>query len=145
MKYILILALTMLSLHAQIDEKEMFAKVKSNSADLYSRPYECSKKKVAYYSKGDMIEIFYCDKYQWCKTTDGFVKKNLLRLPEPLVKQDKKMPQHIEIIEAPVVAEIQTKSTQELEVVDVAIDETMGAYEEYFSDDSIKVIFEEKK
>jgi len=147
MKYILIFALTVFSLQAQIDEKEMYAKVKSQSADLYARPYQCAKKKVAYFSKGDMIEISYCDKYKWCKTKNGFVKKNLLRLPEPLVKQDKKMPEKIEVITPPVVAEVETNSTTEVitELVDVTIVENIGAYEEYFSDDSAKVVFEEKK
>jgi len=92
MKYILLLTLTWLTLSAQIDEKQMYAKVTSTNADLYQKPYECSKKKENFFKKGDMVEVLYCDKYQWCKTKNGFVKKNLLRLPEPLVKQDKKMP-----------------------------------------------------
>jgi len=147
MKYILILAFVILSLHAQIDEKEMYAKVKSQSADLYAKPYQCAKKKVAYFSKGDMIEISYCDRYKWCKTKNGFVKKNLLRLPEPLAKQDKKMPEKIEVITPPLVAEVETNATTEVidELVDVTIVENIGAYEEYFSGDSVKVIFKEKK
>ena len=147
MKYILILAFVILSLHAQIDKKEMYAKVKSQSADLYAKPYQCAKKKVAYFSKGDMIEISYCDRYKWCKTKNGFVKKNLLRLPEPLAKQDKKMPEKIEVITPPLVAEVETNATTEVidELVDVTIVENIGAYEEYFSGDSVKVIFKEKK
>ena len=143
-----------LSLYADIDKIQMYAQVKSKSADLYHNPYECAEKKLAYFKKGDMIEIEYCNKYRWCKTTKGFVKKDLLRLPEPLRKQDKPMPssimkprevkpvQRVEIIAEPVIIEQSNSSAQVVKVVPQK--KKLDAYDEYFKDKSVKVIFKEQ-
>lgn len=141
------------SLYANIDEIEMYAQVKSKSADLYHNPYECAKKKVAYFKQGDMIEIEYCNKYRWCKTKKGFVKKDLLRLPEPLRRQDKPMPsavmkpkevkkiQKVELIAGPVII---NESNSVAQVVEIVSEKKLDAYDEYFIDESAKVIFKEK-
>lgn len=155
MRYIFLIAVMILSLDAKIEQKEMYAQVKSKSADLYHRPYECAQKKENFFKKGDMIEIEYCNKYRWCKTTNGFVKKDLLRLPEPLRSQDKPLPdarmvprvvkqeKAVELIAEPVVVE-QSDAVAEVLHVEEQEREKLGAYSEYFKDDSAKVIFKEQ-
>lgn len=142
-----------LTLNAQIDEKQMYGKVNAKSIDLYSKPYECSEKKVGYYKKGDMIAIEYCNGYKWCKAENGYVKKDLLRLPKPLLSQNKplvkapvvvkKEVKVVELISEPVVIDVTDASTKTQEVVNSV--EVKDAYDEYFSNDSAKVIFTEVK
>ncbi len=149
------MVLLLLSLYADIDKIQMYAKVKSKSADLYHHPYECAKKKPAFFKRGDMIKIEYCNKYRWCKTTNGFVKKDLLRLPEPLRKEDRPLPSSImiprkikpvrkvEIIADPVSTQ-QTNSSKKIIEVVPRLEKKLDAYDEYFQNKSIKVIFKEQ-
>lgn len=154
MRYIFLITVIILSLNAEIDRKEMYAQVKSKSADLYHHPYECAQKKENFFKKGDMIEIEYCNKYRWCKTTNGFVKKDLLRLPEPLRSQDKPLPdarmvprvlkkelQRVELIAEPIIVQ-KTNSSEEIAPV-IQESKRLDAYDEYFSEQSAKVIFKE--
>ena len=145
----------LLSLHADIDKIQMYAKVKATSADLYHRPYECSKKKHAFFRRGDMIKIEYCNKYKWCKTTNGFVKKDLLILPEPLRKENYPIPnpimiprkikpvQKVEIIDNPIVTQVSNLSKKRTQVT-TPLKKKLDAYDEYFKNTSTKVIFKEQ-
>lgn len=155
MKYILLITLMFLTLNAKIDEKQMYAKVNAKSVDLYSKPYECSKKKVGYYKQGDMIAIEYCNGYKWCKAPNGYVKKDLLRLPQPLLSQNKplvksaplvrkKEVKEVELISEPVIIEV-TDANSEVEEIVNAVEIEKDAYDEYFSGESAKVIFREVK
>ena len=94
MKYILIFVLLFLSLHAEVEKKQMYAKVLSDVANLYSIPDKNGEKKFNYFKNGDMIPIEYCDKTSWCKTVNGYVEKNLLRIPEPILKNSVVMPRY---------------------------------------------------
>jgi len=94
MKYILTIAFMFLSLGAQIENKQMYAQVTSMEADLYIIPSENGTKKAHYFKKGDMIPIEYCDKSNWCKTPDGYVKKKLLLIPEPILRNVVVMPKY---------------------------------------------------
>ena len=155
MKYIFLMMSILLSLHADIDKIQMYAKVKATSADLYHRPYECSKKKHAFFRRGDMIKIEYCNKYKWCKTTHGFVKKDLLILPEPLRKENYPIPnpimiprkikpvQKVEIIAEPVIVQENNESKKIIEVTP-HLEKKLDAYDEYFKESSTKIIFKEQ-
>jgi len=116
MKYILILAFMFLSLEAQIENKQMYAKVISNMADLYHIPSEYGEKKVNYFKKGDMLPIEYCDKSSWCKISNGYVQKQLLRIPEPILKNVVKMPKYkreiIKEVQSEPVVVLTKKTTQ---------------------------------
>lgn len=138
-----------LSLFAKIEEKQVYATLKAKHADLYQKPYQCAKKKVNYFKKGDRIKIFSCDKYQWCKTEHGFVKKNLLLLPQSFIQKQKKM-QKVELIPSPITPspmrqsstdKIQTKALIKGKIEKQPLD----AYDEYFSGESKKVIFQGEK
>ena len=156
MKYIFLMVLVLLSLNADnIDKIQMYAKVKSQTADLYHRPYECAKKKLAFFKRGDMLQIEYCNKYKWCKTTHGFVKKDLLILPEPLRKENYPIPnpimiprkikpvQKVEIIADPVSNQQSNLSKKTIKVTP-PLKKKLDAYDEYFKGSSMRVLFREK-
>jgi len=151
MKYVLALVLTVVSLLAQIDKKETYGQVKSKNADLYSKPYECSKKKENYFKKGDVIEIKSCNKYKWCKTKNGYVKKDSLRLPDSFLKQPApvkvpvQMPKKTvapKLKSLPVLLQANKRAREVTQRMDV---KPLDAYDKYFSEESTKVTFLEKK
>jgi len=86
MKYIIALFIV----ESLVAQSGFYAKIKTRNADLYKKPYECSKKKVKYFHKGDNVIIYSCDKYKWCKTNHGYVKKDFLILPQELKRKIKK-------------------------------------------------------
>ena len=154
MKHILLFTLTFILMNTQVSAQQMYGKVDHTSIDLYQKPYQCAKKKEDFYKKGDMIEIVSCDRYQWCKTTNGYVKKNLLILPKPLVNQDKLTVEKTFIKEekTTLFKTLQTvKKPVETETIETEIVETpndlnttqevlQSPYDKYFTGDSARVL-----
>ena len=91
MRLFILLFLSIVAIHAQDNTKKIYAKIVAKNATLYQKPYECSKKKVAYYKRGDVIEIEYCNQYRWCKTKHGYLKRDLLSLRTPYIDHTKKI------------------------------------------------------
>ncbi len=91
MRLFILLFLSIVATQAQDNTKKMYAKIVAKNATLYQKPYECSKKKVAYYKRGDVIEIEYCNQYRWCKTKHGYVKRDLLSVRTPYIDYTKKI------------------------------------------------------
>ncbi len=154
MKFIIFLTLLFLSLNAQIDKTKMYAHVISKSADLYEHPYECAKKKENYFKKGEILQIIYCNQYRWCTVKNGYVKQDLLNIVVPKYMQKspktkiiQKKIENIKIVED-YKPKMQKPKIEVIEVFPAVVEinkENLGPYEEYFSPDSKKLIFEKNR
>ncbi|MBU1657624.1 hypothetical protein KKG72_01050 [bacterium] len=151
MKYLIVLTLMILSLNAQVDKTQVYAHIISQSCDLYNKPYPSSDKKADYFKKGDMVQIYYCDQYQWCKTKNGYLKKDALKIVAPRYEQpiiEKETPSPVlESSKENVPKEV---TVELVKVTDKIVEQThkqenVDTHKEYFSLDSAKVIFKDKE
>ncbi len=76
MKFFLFILIISAELFSATAVKTM---VNAKSIDLYRLPFETSQKRSAYYKKGDILHVSACNKYGWCKSEHGYVKKHLLK------------------------------------------------------------------
>ncbi|MBU0721285.1 hypothetical protein KJ877_08080 [bacterium] len=159
MKFVILISLIALSLSAQTDKQRIFGHVVSDNADLYKKPYECSEKRLRYFNKGDVIQIDYCNQYKWCKTKNGYVKKDLLRLnvpkfETPMVKEDLTLKDNNTtfVQNTSVEKENNTSFHEDITIIEVTNQtdtvhsvHTINAsvYDEYFSPESAKIVFKD--
>ena len=125
------------------DNRVVYAKLLPSKANLYDRPYFDSKQSVGYFQKGDRIKIDYCDNYGWCKTTNGYIRQNDIIFSEHAIKAVRTNYQ-VEPIKRVILKQKLTHLEKRRVITKtkyVRVVEDIGEYEEYFKDDSAKVVF----
>jgi len=144
MRIVILVTLLFLSLNAEADRSKLYAYVMSNNTSLYEKPYECAKKKNNYFKKGDRLEIYYCNQYRWCKTKNGYVKRDLLKIITSSPKRGSVKP----VKNSNIKHSKSDKSAIKVEVLpifDCKPRKDLDEYDEYFAPKSTQVNMEDNR
>lgn len=75
------------------------ATVNYSAIDLYRYPAQEAARKPAYLPRATVIPLYACDRYGWCRTDAGYVKRHLLLLKESIgMREDLRLESHAKAI-----------------------------------------------
>jgi len=137
MKFILLIAMLALYIHANSTKKVLNATIVTKNADLYKAAHEEGRKIINFFKKGDIVNIYYCDtSYKWCKTQSGFIKKEQLKFIVPKRDNNVIVEETISVVKMPIIS---TEKNATIEKTKKVVD----YYGKYFSKETA-VVFTEK-